>query len=66
MANSFLKWVQDFIHSGKEAMDFLTSKPFAGIPGLSSDIKNLTPLALIGLGGLLVFIIAAVVKWVIS
>ena len=66
MANTFLLWVQDFIYSGKDAMDFLTSKPFADIAGLPSNMQNLTPLALIGLGGLLIFIIAAIVKWVIS
>lgn len=66
MANTFLKWVQDFIYEGQNAMEFLMSKPFANVAGMPDTIKGMTPLALIGLSGLLVFITIAVVKWVIS
>lgn len=66
MANTFLKWLQDFIYDGQSALSFLTSKPFSSILGLPDSIKNITPLALIGLSGLLVFITIAVAKWVIS
>lgn len=62
----FLKWFQDFTTGASDAINWLVSKPFANVAGLPNEIKVLTPLMLVGFGGLLVFIIVAVVKWVIS
>lgn len=66
MTYTFFKWFQDFAQKGGVAFNWLISKPFSNIEGIPNDIQNITPLALVGLGGLLVFIIVAVVKWVIS
>ena len=66
MANTFLKWLQNFIYEGQDALEFLTSKPFSNISVLPDTLKNLTPLALIGLSGLMAFIIVAIVKWVVN
>lgn len=55
-------WIQDLFSGVGNAFEFLTSKPFADIPALA----NVTPLSLITIGGLIIFIGIAVVKWVIS
>lgn len=66
MAYTLFKWFQDFAAKGSLAFNWLVSKPFQGIQGIPTEIQNLTPLALVGLGGLLIFIAVAVVKWVLS
>lgn len=66
MADSFILWFQNFCGGISKAFVFITSKPFENIAGLPNNIANLTPLELIGIGGLMVFIVVAIVKWVIS
>lgn len=62
MGSSFFLWFQKFATSSGEAFQFLTSHPFKDIPQLS----GLTPLMLISLSGLIVFIGVAIAKWVLS
>lgn len=64
MINTLIDWLKKFFIDVGEAFSWLTSKPFAnsGITG----IENFTPLMLITLSGLIVFVGFAIVKWVIS
>ena len=66
MTYQFLKWVQGFIAKGTEAWEFLISTPFSEVQGMPDTLKNMTPLMLVGLSGLIVFIVVAVVKWIVS
>ena len=65
MANTFILWLQNFLAGMTTAGAWLVSKPFSDIAGIPDTIKNLTPLGLIGLSGLIAFIVVAIVKWVI-
>lgn len=64
MANTFILWLQTFLTGIGQAGDWLVSKPFQDT-GIET-LQDLTPLALIGIGGLIIFIVVAIVKWVIS
>ena len=66
MSYVFIKWFQDFVTGANDALNWLVSKPFANIAGLPDTIKVLTPLMLVGIGGLLIFITLAIVKWLLS
>lgn len=62
MGSTFFLWFQQFATNSGKAFEFLTSHPFKDIPELSA----LTPLMLISLSGLIIFIGVALVKWVLS
>jgi len=62
MINNLLLWFQNLFVGTNEAFEFMTSNPFNSVPGL----ETFSPLALIGIGGLVAFIGIALVKWVIS
>lgn len=64
MANTLLTWFQNFCAGLSEAGAWLISTPFKD-SGIDA-IKDLTPLMLISLTGLIIFIGVAIVKWVIS
>lgn len=66
MTYTFFEWFQGFITGSSNAFDFLLSKPFADIKGVPTELQNITPLMLVGISGLLIFIIVAVVKWIIK
>lgn len=66
MANIWIGWLRDFILGLQSAGEWLTSQPFKDIEGLPAVISNITPLALIGIGGLTAFVIVAVIKWILS
>ena len=65
MANGFFTWIQGFLKGASEGWQWLNSKPFQNLTAFP-QIQNLTPLALIGISGLIIFIGVAIVKWVIS
>lgn len=62
MGSTFFLWFQQFATNSGKAYEFLISHPFKDIP----QLEGLTPLALISISGLIIFIGVAVVKWVIS
>lgn len=66
MANGFLLWFQNFLKGVNEAFNFLNTKIFANVPNIDDSLKNLTLLELIGIGGLTIFIVVALIKWLVS
>ena len=65
MINGFLIWTQDFVKGASEGWQWLNSTPFSDLQAFPA-LASLTPLGLIGIGGLIIFVVVAVVKWVIS
>lgn len=65
MTSNFLNWVQSFVKGANEGWQWLNSKPFADLTAFPA-LASLTPLGLIGISGLIIFVGVAVVKWVVS
>lgn len=63
--DNWLLFFQKFLQGCDTAIEFLNSKPFDQVVGLNA-LWDFTPLMLISLTGLVVFIGVAIVKWVVS